>query len=319
MHVKEQPAIYAVDQDGLWKKVIGDLFEDFLLFFNPDLHAHIDFTKPPDFLQQELFQLVNDRKKGRGVADQIVKVQMKEGSEQWVLIHVEVQGADQEDFSARMFQYFYRIYDRYREKIFALAIMTAPHESKAPADFHYQFFGTTLQYAYTTRKLLDYSEEELEKSDKLFSKVVMAAKYLHLTKDQEQQRYQFKMKLMRDIVRNEKYPRTAVQAVFHFIDYLLKLPKDLELKLAQTMYPILGEEEQLMELYNKENASPTISNAFHMERVEGRLEGRLEGEKKARFHVVQNMLKKDWSIEDIADVTGLSEEDILAIRDEMVQ
>ncbi|GKV67436.1 MULTISPECIES: hypothetical protein [unclassified Sporosarcina] len=68
---------------------------------------------------------------------------------------------------------------------------------------------------------------------------MLAAKYLHKTKDKDQQRYQFKMKLMREIVRNEKYPRIAVQAVFHFIDYLLKLPKDLELKLAEVMYPVL--------------------------------------------------------------------------------
>ncbi|SKA97837.1 conserved hypothetical protein (putative transposase or invertase) [Sporosarcina newyorkensis] len=295
--------------------MIGDLFEDFLLFFEPNLHAHIDFSKAPDFLQQELFQLVNDKKKGRGVADQIVKVQLKEGREQWILIHVEVQGTDHADFSARMFQYFYRIYDRYREKIIALAIMTSPHESKAPVDFRYQYFGTTLHYAYTNRKLLDYPVEELQQSDKLFSKVVLAAKYLHSTNDKELQRYQFKMKLMREIVRNEKYPRTAVQAVFHFIDYLLKLPKDLEQKLSEVMYPILGEEKKLMELYNKENASPTIANAFEMERVEGKTEGRIE----ERLRLVQNMLKKDLSLEEIADLAGLSEDEVLAIRNELLQ
>lgn len=65
--IMEKPVIYgrpAVDQDGLWKKVIGELFEDFLLFFVPELHEHIDFIKEPDFLQQELFQEVVDRKKG---------------------------------------------------------------------------------------------------------------------------------------------------------------------------------------------------------------------------------------------------------------
>lgn len=323
MHVKEQPSAYTVDQDGLWKKVIGDLFEDFLLFFDPELHAHIDFTKSPDFLQQELFQLVNDKKKGRGVADQIVKVQLKEGTEQWILIHVEVQGTNHADFSAPMFQYFYRIYDRHHEKIIALAIMTSPNESKVPIDFHYKYFCTKLHYAYTNRKLLDYPEEKLQQSDKLFSKVVLAAKYLHTTKNEEHQRYQFKMKLMREIVRNEEYPRTAVQAVFHFIDYLLKLPKDLEQQLAEAMYPILGEEKKLMELYNKENASPTIANAFEMERVEGRLEGRSEGKMEGRIeerlHLVQNMLKKDWSLEDIMDLTGLSEEELLAIRNAMLQ
>ena len=66
--IMEKSEVYGepvVDQDGLWKKVIGELFEDFLLFFAPELHEHVDFTREPDFLQQELFQEVIDKKKGR--------------------------------------------------------------------------------------------------------------------------------------------------------------------------------------------------------------------------------------------------------------
>lgn len=51
--VFENPVTYGeqvVNQDGLWKKVIGDLFEDFLLFFAPELHEAVDFSKKPDFL-----------------------------------------------------------------------------------------------------------------------------------------------------------------------------------------------------------------------------------------------------------------------------
>ncbi|WP_175401648.1 MULTISPECIES: hypothetical protein [Lysinibacillus] len=40
--VLEKPDVYKVNQlnqDNLWKKIIADLFEDFLLFFLPELHA----------------------------------------------------------------------------------------------------------------------------------------------------------------------------------------------------------------------------------------------------------------------------------------
>ena len=60
-----------------------------------------------------------DKKKGRRMADQIVKVILKDGVEKWILIHVEVQSENEADFSARMFQYFYRIYDMYEQKIVA--------------------------------------------------------------------------------------------------------------------------------------------------------------------------------------------------------
>lgn len=64
--IKEERVTYhssPLDQDGLWKKVIGELFEDFLLFFAPELHTLIDFNQEPDFLDKELFQEVADRKK----------------------------------------------------------------------------------------------------------------------------------------------------------------------------------------------------------------------------------------------------------------
>lgn len=95
-----------VDQDGLWKKVIGELFEDFLLFFSPELHAEVDFSIEAEFLQQELFQQIIKDKTGRRSTDQLVKVHLKGGEEKWVLIHVEVQSTNEKDFAKRMFQYF---------------------------------------------------------------------------------------------------------------------------------------------------------------------------------------------------------------------
>ena len=159
------------------------------------------------------------------MADQIVKVILKDGAEKWILIHVEVQSENEADFSARMFQYFYRIYDTYEQKIVAFAIMTSPRESETPEEFSYNYFGTKLHYTYNTCKVFDYDSNELQQSENLFSKIVLAAKYLHETKDKAKQRYVFKRRLMREIVRNREYSRTSVQAAFHFIDYLLRLPK----------------------------------------------------------------------------------------------
>lgn len=80
--VVEKPRKYGVvDYDGLWKKVIYELFEEFVLFFAPSLFEDIDFQKEPEFLQQELFQEIIQEKKGRLVADQIVKVFLKSGEE----------------------------------------------------------------------------------------------------------------------------------------------------------------------------------------------------------------------------------------------
>lgn len=119
--VLDGPSEYAVvDYDGLWKKLIYELFEEFILFFAVDLYEAIDFSKEPEFLQQELFQEIIQEKKGRQIADQIVKVYLNNGIEKWLLIHIEVQGDRDLDFSKRMFRYYYRIFDKYDRDIIAM-------------------------------------------------------------------------------------------------------------------------------------------------------------------------------------------------------
>jgi len=206
--VFERPTHYhatVVNQDGLWKKVIGDLFEDFLLFFAPELYNEVDFSKAPDFLQQELFQEIANRKKGTNYADQIVKVHLHDGEEKWILVHIEVEGSLDSDFPKRMFRYFYRIYDKYEKKIVAFAVRTGPGGSKEPSVFNYSYFGTTLDYAYNTYNVSDYAEDELALSNRLFCKVVLAAKYMHGTKNRMDERYRFKMKLMREILKMDNH------------------------------------------------------------------------------------------------------------------
>ncbi len=307
-----------VDQDGLWKKVIGELFEDFLLFFKPELHSQVDFTKEAEFLQQELFQKIMNKKKGRRWADQLVKVHLKDGEEKWVLVHVEVQSDNEEDFAERMFQYFYRIYDRYYKEIVAIAIMTSPYQSTFPTQFHYSYFGTELHYAYSNRRLNDYDNEELEKSDKLFSKVVLAAKYMNDTRGDMDKRYTFKMKLMREILKSDSYSHTEILAVFYFIDYLLRLPKELTEQFYDTMVPIIEKEVKQMVQFDNEDLSPTMEAVFTRIREEGERKGIEQGIERGIEQGIEQvaleMLKEGSSIEFIAKVTRLDKETIEKIR-----
>ncbi|GKV65324.1 MULTISPECIES: hypothetical protein [unclassified Sporosarcina] len=136
---------------------------------------------------------------------------------------------------------------------------------------------------------------------------------MHKTDNEEQKRYVFKSQLMRELIRNQSYSRLSVQAVLHFVDYLLKLPKELEQQLFQSIYPLLGEEKKLMELYNKDNASPTIYNAFDLERIQGREEGILE----ARKSIARNLLKQKLALEAIIAATQLSKKEVEALQSEL--
>lgn len=56
---------------------------------------------------------------------------------------------------------------------------------------------------------------------------------------------------------------------FPIIDYLLQLPETYTKQLSEEIRPMIRKEAELMELYNKENASPTIMNAFDLELEKG--------------------------------------------------
>jgi hypothetical protein len=77
--------------DSPWKEILEVYFEDFMLFFFPQIHAEIDWSRGYDFLDQELAQVVRDAELGRRLADKLVKVWKLSGEETWVLVHIEIQ------------------------------------------------------------------------------------------------------------------------------------------------------------------------------------------------------------------------------------
>ena len=327
--VYEEPSTYGeevVNQDGLWKKVIGDLFEDFLLFFAPELHKEVDFTKTPDFLQQELFQEILEKKKGTNYADQIVKVHLKDGKEKWILVHIEVEASANADFSKRMFKYFYRIFDKFDREIVAFAVMTGPSVSEKTLGFSYSYFGTTLDYAYNVHKVSDYNEEELVQSNRLFSKIVLATKYMHKTKNKVDQRYRFKMKLMREVLKLEGHSRVSITATFYFIDYLFRLPEELRHEFTDTLRLILGEEGQKMVQYESGNLSPTLADLVKIERKEALEEGieqgietgLVAGEERIKKSFALTLLQEDFEVDYIAKLTKLSVAEVKKLKETLM-
>lgn len=102
---------------------------EFMAFYFPGAHAAIDWSRPHDFLDEEFAALTRDAELGRRVLDKLVRVHLHTGGEQWVLVHLEVQGRHDKDFAERVFVYNYRVYDRYRRCAFAHAANQAGRAS----------------------------------------------------------------------------------------------------------------------------------------------------------------------------------------------
>jgi hypothetical protein len=111
------------DYDSPWKEMLDNYFPDFMAFFFPAVYAEIDWTRGYESLDAELQQVVRDAALGTRLADKLMKVWRRDGAEQIVLIHTEVQGNYDKDFLKRMYVYHYRLFDRYDRPIVSLAVL----------------------------------------------------------------------------------------------------------------------------------------------------------------------------------------------------
>ncbi|RIZ64812.1 MAG: hypothetical protein D0531_12790, partial [Methylococcales bacterium] len=99
--------------DSPWKEAVEHYFPEFIAFYFPEAYVEIDWSKEYIFLDQELRAVVQDAELGKRFVDKLVRVTLQNGDENWIYIHIEVQGTRQTEFAERMFVYNYRLYDRY--------------------------------------------------------------------------------------------------------------------------------------------------------------------------------------------------------------
>ncbi|MEB3212466.1 MAG: hypothetical protein VKL39_13995 [Leptolyngbyaceae bacterium] len=62
---------FRADYDAPWKEAIKLYFQEFMLFFFPDLSPLIDWNQGYEFLDKELQQVVRDADLGRRWADKL--------------------------------------------------------------------------------------------------------------------------------------------------------------------------------------------------------------------------------------------------------
>lgn len=300
----------SVDYDSQWKEIITSLFQDFIEFFLPQAEQLIDFDEPIVFLEQELFKIIADKdKKGKVINDKLVKVNLKNGVQKWILIHIEIQSSFESDFSERMFTYFYRIFDRYGEKITAIAIYTGEKISKKENRFEYEFLGTKATYQFNSYKIINPTKEELLKSKNPFALVVLASQYLLESKDDFEKRYSFKRTLIQ-LAKEKQFKDIQIISLLRFIDLILQLPEELEMKFEQEIINSYIKSESMVA-----RKSEKFANQLHIALYGESLE---EKRKKEKILIAKNLLMLEkLTIGQIALVINESEEFVEKIKQNM--
>ena len=166
-----------ISKDTLWKGIIEDLADEFIQYFFPKIVSDIDWRQPITPLDKELEQLFPENKSPKRHADKLLKVTLKDGSENWILIHAEAQGYRDNQFPERMFQTFYRLFDRYNKRITTLVIYTNKDKKAHFDKYHYQFLDTELFYRFNTFSLVDQTPKKLQSSENIFALILETAWY----------------------------------------------------------------------------------------------------------------------------------------------
>jgi len=241
-----------IDFDGPWKEALDLYLEEALAFFFPAAHEAIDWSRGYQSLDKELQQIAPEGASGVQAVDKLVRVWLRDGgtdladvadAEVWVLIHLEVQSQRDTLFAERMFRYHTRLYDQHRRRVASFAILGDERPAWRPDTFAYELMGTSLRLGFPTVKLLDYDPAILEASANPFSTVVLAHRAAQLTRRDAERRAVFKLNLTRRLY-NLGYGRDQILQLYHFIDWILRLPPELESRVWREITRF--EEEQAM-------------------------------------------------------------------------
>ncbi len=217
------------DFDSPWKEALDLYFKAFLLFFYSHIYHDIDWSRGFESLDKELQQIVPKAARGRRYVDKLVKVWRKDGSEVWVLLHVEVQTQRDRDFALRMFVYNYRIFDRYDRIVVSLAVLADGDPNWRPSRYEVELWGWSQRMTFLPVKLLEYAnrEAELEAESNPFARIVLAhLKALETRRDPEARRL-WKFRLVRGLF-ERGFKAEDVRQLFRLIDWLMELPQPLE-------------------------------------------------------------------------------------------
>ncbi|ASN04159.1 RpnC/YadD family protein [Virgibacillus necropolis] len=107
-----------------------------------------------------------------------------------------------------------------------------------------------------------------------------------------------------------EYTRTYLSALFHFIDNILQVPTDLTTKLKEDLTPFIDKEATQQMLADKRNPSQTLAEIFAELKEEGMEKGKRETEK----NIAKKLIQKDYSNEQIIELTELELNEVVKLR-----
>jgi predicted transposase/invertase (TIGR01784 family) len=289
--------------DILLKGAVEDFFPYVLRFFYNNADEIFDMNKGFEWKNTELHEIqpLLSQKGGSRAADLLVKVHLMNGSTELFLLHMEIQKVTNDDFSRRVFEYWYRLTDKHKTAVVSLAVFTGLKTQLQPDRYNFDLLGTELNFKYNTYQIFNHTEEELINMDNPFALVVIAAQQEAIyNKNEQDGLFNTRMKIVKALKASNKFNYKKIKEFLYFMDQLIPLT-----------------DKKLKTIFDKE-----ITNLFGgkitmgiMEAVREQIldEGIEQGIGKGIAQIAIEMKKDLFPIEQISKLTKLSLEEIEAL------
>lgn len=239
-----QTAIFPpIEQDSAWKDMLDVYFQEFMLFFYPELAHEINWQAGYEVLDKELQAITTEAMVGKRLVDKLIRVQSRNGAQCLVLIHVEIQGQMEAAFELRLFEYYYRLYDRYRQPILTIAVLTDNNSQWRPQRYQAKVWDAEiLTFRFLNLKLLDYRKrkQELETTQNPFGIIILAHLIASEKHRNAENRLQQKFTLTRQLY-ERGLNRDAILNLYKFIDWVITLPEELEIRYNDSIHKLKQE------------------------------------------------------------------------------
>jgi predicted transposase YdaD len=310
--------------DSPWKEALELYLHSVLEFCFPEAAQAMDWEAGVEFLDKELQEIVRDADLGKQRVDKLIKVKLRDGTEEWVLVHVEVQHETDANLPLRVYQYHHRVRDRFGRRVATMVILADEHPAWRPDHYEEHLLGCRLRFDFPVCKLLDLVEraQAAAASGTPAGLVILANWAAQQTRGDMPERLSLKWTLTRQLY-DAGLSRKDILELYRLIDWLLGLPEGLERDFRQRVatfeaskvMPYVTSIERLAKAEGRiEGRSEGWTEGRNEGRNEGRTEGRNEGRTEGEATVILRLARRRWGA-----IAATTEEQIRRLSAEQLE
>jgi hypothetical protein len=285
--------------DELLKGAFKENFPDFLRFVYPDADEIIDFDKEIEFMDKELFAIIPDRERqnDKRVADLLAKLHLKDGTEKWVLLNVEIEAGSESDFAFRLHQYNYRARESYGVAVATIAVFIGDQNQSRPTEYRDELLGTVLSFKYLSYHVFDHSAESLMAKKNPFALIALACQKALLEKKiPDEELGEERLKIARILLSHNYEPDRTISFMLFLKNFIFIKNKDINDNFDQQINTLTGGKIHM--------------SILEIVKMQERRDGRMEGRHEEALEIAREMKKDKFPIEQISKLTKLPIEEI---------